>query len=410
VKIPRLQAEENTEIIRLLSDASTMTQLMECEMKKVLISLVEYASLTVPDDSYRFYLACRTEPFSLIRPSVGLGEESELTMRYATELVFRAVSTKVLLQLLAAILLEYKVIIVSHNYRLLSTFVLGLMPLLRPFEYQSSVIPILPTGLLPYLDAPVPLLVGCTAPPPIQPDSPENFFVLNLHNGSMMATKPLPALPDGVQLQKTVEDFLKHASISSGPSKGLGNDVSAKVFTQTMTPMQMAFLSGIFQSHLSEFVQNFEVHCISDVGSDNSATISVFMKESFLETKPEAQHAFLDAFFETQMFKCFEDETLRDLDRRKTEDRNSLRLARSVSENHIKRPSGLHVPPSRPPPVAKRAPRKSREHAREKSKNEDGDGDEKDDGKEKNESDDSSTSSSTSSSASSSPDIPEEKE
>jgi len=226
-----------------------------------------------------------------------------------------------------------------------------MMPLLRPFEYQSSVIPILPTGLLPYLDAPVPLLVGCTSNPPIPSDSQENFFVLNLHNFSMMSTKPVPALPDGTLLQKSIDDFLKRTGLPSASSKGVGTEVSHKVFSQTMSSMQQTFLGSIFQSHLSEFVRDFERHCISDVGSDSSATISVFMKESFLETKPESQHEFLDAFFDTQMFKCYEDMTLRDLDRRKTEDRNSLRLHRSVSDRHIARPT--HNPPNRPPPVAK---------------------------------------------------------
>ena len=363
VRIPQLKADENAEVIKTLSNVSSMAELMESEMKRALMSMVQYSSLTVPDDTHTFYLACRSEPFSIVRPSVGLGEESELIQRYALELVFRVVPTKVLLQLLAAILLEYKVIIVSHNYRLLSTFVLGMMPLLRPFEYQSSVIPILPTGLLPYLDAPIPLLVGCTSNPPIKSDSEENFFVLNLHNCSIMATKPVPPLPDGSQLQKSVDDFLKRAGVPSASSKGVGTEVSPKVFSRTMSAMQQTFLGGIFQSHLSEFVFDFERHCISDVGSDSSATISVFMKESFLETKPENQHEFLDAFLETQMFKCYEDMTLRDLDRRKTEDRNSLRMSRSGG-SHARHTS--HTPPSRPPPVAKHRRESHHGHSREK--------------------------------------------
>ncbi len=221
---------------------------------------------------------------------------------------------------------------------------------------QSSVIPILPTGLLPYLDAPVPLLVGCTSNPPIKSDSQENFFVLNLHNGSVLATKPVSALPDGSQLQKSVDEFLKRAGVPSASSKGVGSEVSPKVFTQTMTLTQQTFLGGIFQSHLSEFVQDFERHCISDVGSDSSATISVFMKESFLETKPENQHEFLDAFFDTQIFKCYEDVTLRDLDRRKTEDRNSLRMGRATTGSRP-RHAVTHTPPKRPPPIAKHARR-----------------------------------------------------
>ena len=321
---------------------------------RVLLALGEYAGLAVEDESYRFHLAARAAPFAVVRPTLGLGEETELVHAYACELVFRVLPTRVLLQLLAAVLLEYKVVLVARHYRLLSTAVLGLVPLLRPFEYPSSVVPILPTGLLPYLAAPVPLLVGCTEPPPLgsscatSSDDDEAFFVVNLHTGAVTATRPVPPLPNGAALQRSVDDFLKRAGVPAAPSRGVGSSVPARVFARTLSPVQQAFLGGIFQSHLEELVHDFERHCISDVGGDSAATISVFMKESFVETKPAAQHAFLNAFLDTQMFKCYEDRTLRDLDRRKTADRSSLRAHRSVSERHFVRPH--RVPPARPPP------------------------------------------------------------
>ena len=377
-EIPRvraLSAEESAAAVAALGkDSGDGSESGGAE--RVLLALGEYAGLVVEDESYGFHLATRAAGFAVVRPTIGLGEETELVHAYAGELVFRVLPTRVLLQVLAAVLLEYKVVVVARHYRLLSTAVLGLVPLLRPFEYPSSVVPILPTSLLPYLDAPVPLLVGCTEPPPqvlaaralsssgtlsgddssssssgSEGEHGEAFLVVNLETGAVAATRPVPALPDGAALQRSVDDFLRRAGVPAAPSRGVGRTVPARVFARTLSPVQQAFLGGIFQSHLAALVHDFAQHCISDVGGDRAApTVSVFMKESYLATRPAAQHAFLDAFLDTQMFKCYEDRTLRDLDRRKTADRNSLRAARSVSERHIARPH--RVPPARPPPHA----------------------------------------------------------
>jgi len=327
------------------SGQSSMSDSYELQFARALLNIVQYCSLCVPEEQHPlpFYVGCgRVEMIECSRPPQGSEEESELIMQYAGEVLFRALPLKVIIQLLTALLLEYKVVLVSSHPKLLTTAVLALVPLCRPYEVAASIIPIMPKSLLPYLDAPIPLLVGLTAPPPQESINAMDslFCVVNLHTAQLTTTKPLPALPDQATLIHNVEDFMKHASISQPSSRGLGNDIPEKIFVPTMSVPQRSFLSAMFQGHFTEFVQDFERHCISDVGSSTSTT-TVFIKESFVMTKDESQHEFLNAFLETQMFKVYEDKKLRDLDREKTEHRNSLRNGRRCATT---RPANEHRP------------------------------------------------------------------
>ena len=62
----------------------------------------------------------------------------------------------------AAILLEQQMVMFCPNIGLLSTAVLSLIPLIRPFAWQSLLMPVLPAldQMLDLMDAPVPFILG----------------------------------------------------------------------------------------------------------------------------------------------------------------------------------------------------------------------------------------------------------
>lgn len=72
----------------------------------------------------------------------------------------RCLSLDSILTLLTALLLEQQVVLFCPNLSILSALVLATMPLLRPFRWQSLLMPVLPTSMLGFLDAPVPFLLG----------------------------------------------------------------------------------------------------------------------------------------------------------------------------------------------------------------------------------------------------------
>ena len=57
-------------------------------------------------------------------------------------------------------LLEKQLVMFCPNIGLLSTCVLSLIPLLRPFSWHSFLMPVLPDKLLGFLEAPVPFIIG----------------------------------------------------------------------------------------------------------------------------------------------------------------------------------------------------------------------------------------------------------
>lgn len=65
-------------------------------------------------------------------------------------------------KVLTAVLLERSLIFVSDNLTILSSVILGLKTLIKPFTWCYALIPILPKALLDILDTPQPLLVGIT--------------------------------------------------------------------------------------------------------------------------------------------------------------------------------------------------------------------------------------------------------
>lgn len=357
------EAEEAVKRVDALVDARTdagtaVGSTYERQFGRALLSVVQYCALRVPEEQHALRFFVGGAALECARCGTGCDEESDLLLDYAGEVLFRALPVRVVVQLLTALLLEYQIVLVSPNARLLTAAVLALLPLTRPFEFAGVIISLLPRAMEDVFDAPFPLIAGVASPPQFR--TPPGLVgaggaggsggsgtggtggggsgtggtagcdatprcVVNLHTAALQTTRPLPALPEQATLTRMVEDFLRRAAVPQPQWKGLGSDVE-RAFAHTMSVTQLAFLSAIFQGHFSQLVQDFERHCISDIGSAQSTT--VFLKESFVETRDAREHAFLRAFVDTQMFKVFEDKKLLELDREKTEHRQSLRSGR----------------------------------------------------------------------------------
>ena len=69
----------------------------------------------------------------------------------------------------AGALLERQLVVFCPNIGVLSMAVLSIVPLLRPYAWQSLMLPILPDNesMLHLLDAPVPFVIGIQVLPPL---------------------------------------------------------------------------------------------------------------------------------------------------------------------------------------------------------------------------------------------------
>lgn len=189
---------------------------------------------------------------------------------------------------------------------------------MRPFNYQSSVVPVLPLALLAYLEAPVPLLVGLTRQP--RTSSTDRFFVVNVHTGEVQCTKPLPSIPNSKELIPKLEGMLRSSRLAgSAPATGIKH-VSPAWFSGEENIRQIDSFSNILKEHFLKIFESFESYCITEVGK--SSSVSVFMRESFVENASPEDKTFLNEFIQTQIFINYEDTRLRLLDIQKTQTHN----------------------------------------------------------------------------------------
>ena len=65
-------------------------------------------------------------------------------------------------KILTAVLLERSIVFVHHNLSVISSVIIALKTLLRPFMWCHSLIPVLPRALLDHILQPLPVLVGIT--------------------------------------------------------------------------------------------------------------------------------------------------------------------------------------------------------------------------------------------------------
>ncbi|RHY99017.1 hypothetical protein DYB35_005164 [Aphanomyces astaci] len=99
------------------------------------------------------------------------------TDNWTVAVLLRLVGAPTVVKLVSCLLLEKQVAIVSDSTAKLSVVSTALLVLLRPFQWQSTFIPILPANLLEFLHSPVPYLVGVHNAVVTMEDWPDVCFV-----------------------------------------------------------------------------------------------------------------------------------------------------------------------------------------------------------------------------------------
>ncbi|CAA0833412.1 DENN (AEX-3) domain-containing protein [Striga hermonthica] len=95
---------------------------------------------------------------SQVNIKLAAAEESLALSLWPTATICRVLSLESILALVTSVLLEKQVVVLCPNLGVLSAIVLSLIPIIRPFEWQSLFLPILPVKMLDFIDAPVPFI------------------------------------------------------------------------------------------------------------------------------------------------------------------------------------------------------------------------------------------------------------
>jgi hypothetical protein len=81
----------------------------------------------------------------------------------------------------------------THKVVYAFLFSLSWVALIRPFTYQSVVIPILPNSMFSFLEAPVPFIVGVASTPS---ELPNDVVSVYIKQNAIKSAEPIPLLPN----------------------------------------------------------------------------------------------------------------------------------------------------------------------------------------------------------------------
>ncbi|MBA0791338.1 hypothetical protein Gohar_015919 [Gossypium harknessii] len=178
------------------------------------LQAIEYVrppiSALAMDESFFYSM----EP-SEINAKFAAAEEALALSVWTTATICRVLSLDGILAVIAGVLLEKQVVVVCPNLGVLSAVVLSLIPIIRPFQWQSLLLPVifhnlhipaalslkvLPMRMLDFLDAPVPFLVGVQdKPADLKMKSTSNLVQVNLPK-KQVKTCYVPQLPQRKEL------------------------------------------------------------------------------------------------------------------------------------------------------------------------------------------------------------------
>eukprot|EP00897_Mesotaenium_endlicherianum_P000533 jgi/Mesen1/10480/ME000083S09993 len=192
--------------------------------------------------------------------AVAAAEEALSIASWALATACRALSLENILAMLLAAMLEKQIIVICPNLGVLSAVVLSLVAMLRPYVWQSVLLPVKLISALPAL-----------------PQYSSLFAKLKPYHRRLAAEPHARARP----VYKTSEE----------------QRTSARLFLAVLREFQMSLC------------RDLELHSITDV-RHGGERVSLLLKDSFVAAFPVRDRPFVKAFADTQMFAVHSDAIL----------------------------------------------------------------------------------------------------
>ncbi|KAK4746830.1 hypothetical protein SAY87_025867 [Trapa incisa] len=204
------------------------------------------------------------------------------------------------LMLFAGALLEKQIVVVCSNLGILSASVLAVIPLIRPYQWQSLLMPILPNDMLDFLDAPVPYIVGVKNKTAEVQSKLTNAIIVDANKNQVKASS-IPQLPKHKELFSLLSPY--HAKLVG--ESYLGRKRPMYECTDVQIEAAKEFLR-ILRRYLDSLCSNLRSHTITNVQS-NDDKVSLLLKESFIESFLSRDQPFMKHFVDTQLFSVHTD-------------------------------------------------------------------------------------------------------
>eukprot|EP01132_Coremiostelium_polycephalum_P003290 gene3290-4121_t len=233
---------------------------------------------------------------------------NDYLLEYGLFTTVQLLTHKTIIIILSAVLLEKPVVFYSKSIRCLTSVIYSVLSLLKPFTYQSVILPILPQSfsINDFLSAPVPYIIGLTSIPP--QDLLTDIVLVDIDQNKIQSKTPVPLLPKWKTLGNKIIEVTRE----------LKNTMTSKQLSYVATEDQESILktfSIAIETHLIGLFDHFSRHCIRDV-SQLKERVSVFVKETFasVEFEEEEENHWITEFMSTLMFSVYLDKKLRSQD------------------------------------------------------------------------------------------------
>ncbi|KAL8189081.1 hypothetical protein R6Q57_029342 [Mikania cordata] len=246
-------------------------------------------------------MSCSTS-FELAEAHKALAVEEEATALsvWAISSICGSLRLEHILTIFAGALLEKQIVFVCSNLGTLSALVLSVIPLIRPYQWQSFFMPVLPNDMLDFLDAPVPFIVGVKSKTAEVQSKSGNVILVDA-NKNQVKSLSIPHFP---QYKELYAALTPHHAQLVGESY-LGKRRPIYDCTDVQVEAAKGFLR-VLRSYLDSLCSNLRSHTITNVQS-NDDKVSLLLKESFIESFPSRDRPFMKLFVETQLFSVHTD-------------------------------------------------------------------------------------------------------
>ncbi|PKA60007.1 hypothetical protein AXF42_Ash009691 [Apostasia shenzhenica] len=172
--------------------------------------------------------------------------------------------------------------------------------MIRPFEWQSLFLPVLPRKMLDFLDAPVPFIVGIQHKPTDMKLRANNVVRVNVYK-NQVKTCSLPQLPRYRELFADLSPV--HSRLACESSIAKRHPVYR--CSEVQAEAAGSFL-GIMKCYMESLCSNLRSHTITNIQANNDK-VSLLLKESFIDSFPAKDRPFMKLFVDTQLFSVLSD-------------------------------------------------------------------------------------------------------
>eukprot|EP00249_Psilotum_nudum_P015701 c25476_g2_i1 orf=164-2608(+) len=248
--------------------------------------------------------SCRTNlEFAEAQAALVAAEEALAMSVFTVATLCRVLSLENILAMFAGALLEKQMVVICSNLGVLSAVVLSMIPLIRPFQWQCLMLPVLPNKMLDFLDAPVPFIVGIQNKKSAARSKPLNVVMVNVQKNKV--TSPYtPQLPRFKELASALESY--HSKLVAETEFARRHPVYE--YNNAQAHAAEGFLA-VLRSYLESLCTNLRSHTITNVQSNNDK-VSLLLKESFVEDFSSHDRPFMKLFVDTQLFSVHSDTVL----------------------------------------------------------------------------------------------------